>query len=398
MIPTRRLLFLHPGPQPPDVDPEKNALAHLSAHFEGDLLAVWWEKKPEEAARRGRELAPALRRFGYHPTLSYRKAPARKIVSDFLFYVRTGLDLVRRNGRYDAIVAYGVFNTAVAAWVLSRLTRTPYIIDVAGNPWRGHAFERDWLTGVKRRLSRALVPFLVRHAAGLKLLYPSQLDGLEAGEGVPVRVFHNFVPLRRIAGAPPEEPPYVLFIGYPWHLKGVDVLIRAFQRVADRHPAWRLRILGHCPDRAPWEALRAGHPRIEFLKAMKHDRAMELLGRCAIFVLPSRTEAMGRVIVEAMAAGKPVIASAVDGIPHYVRDGDTGLLFASESVDELADRLDRLMSDPAYAAALAARGQAFAHSQLSEARYVEQFRELVEAVTADVPEPVPMPASHGALL
>ena len=191
---------------------------------------------------------------------------------------------------------------------------------------------------------------------------------------------------------------YALFIGYPWHLKGVDVLIRAFQRVADRHPTWRLRILGHCPDRAPWEALRAGHPRIEFLKAMKHDRAMELLGRCAVFVLPSRTEAMGRVIVEAMAAGKPVIASAVDGIPHYVRDGDTGLLFASESVDELADRLDRLMSDPAYAAALAARGQAFALSQLSESRYVEQFRELVEAVTADAPEPVPLPASHGALL
>ena len=53
------------------------------------------------------------------------------------------------------------------------------------------------------------------------------------------------------------------------------------------------------------------------------------MARCRVFVLPSRTEAMGRVLIEAMAMGKTCIASAVDGIPHYVRDEDTGLLFRS---------------------------------------------------------------------
>ncbi len=68
--------------------------------------------------------------------------------------------------------------------------------------------------------------------------------------------------------------------------------------------------------------------------------------RCSIFVLASRSEAMGRVLLEAMGAKKPIIASRTSGIPHYVRDGRNGLLFESENSADLTEKIVRLVQDP----------------------------------------------------
>jgi glycosyltransferase involved in cell wall biosynthesis len=91
---------------------------------------------------------------------------------------------------------------------------------------------------------------------------------------------------------------------------------------------------------------------------------------------------MGRVLLEAMAFGKPVIASAVGGIPHYVEDEVTGLLFQSGSVDELVDRLERMLDDPELARGLGECGRARVLADLSEDRYAVHFRDMaVRAVS-----------------
>ena len=137
-------------------------------------------------------------------------------------------------------------------------------------------------------------------------------------------------------------------------------------------------IVGHCPDRAEFEALVNGHPQISLEKAVPHPEAMALMANCRLFVLPSRTEAMGRVLLEAMAFGKPVVASDVDGIPTYVEDGVTGLLFPSEDIDALADCLDRVLSDPALAAGFGSAGRRAARERYTEDRYVEHVVQMVE--------------------
>jgi glycosyltransferase involved in cell wall biosynthesis len=78
-----------------------------------------------------------------------------------------------------------------------------------------------------------------------------------------------------------------------------------------------------------------------------------------------------------MAAGKPVVASNVDGIPIYVRDGETGLLFRSEDVQDLASKLGMLLADPVRAAAMGQRGAALVRERYSESAYADSFYQMV---------------------
>jgi glycosyltransferase involved in cell wall biosynthesis len=219
----------------------------------------------------------------------------------------------------------------------------------------------------------------------VRLLYPAQLPAFATRDPAHTSVFHNFVAVGTIEAAPPAPgaaSPYILFLGYPWYLKGVDVLIRAFLRIADRFPGYTLRIVGHCPDRSEFENLRGGCDRIRFERAVPHEQAVRLMEGCSLFVLPSRTEAMGRVLLEAMAAAKPIIASAVDGIPHYIEHGRNGLLFRSEDDADLAAQMERVLADPAFARELGLRGHAHVHERLSEEQYALRFREMVDRAIA----------------
>jgi glycosyltransferase involved in cell wall biosynthesis len=216
----------------------------------------------------------------------------------------------------------------------------------------------------------------------VKLLYPSQLDDLRMARQPTTAVFHDFAAVPE-QDESEENDRFILLLGYPWYLKGADVLIRAFLRIADRHPEHRLLIVGHCPDRTPFERLAAGHPRIELRPAVFQQQARELIQRCSMLVLPSRTEAMGRVVLEAYAAKKPVIASRVDGLPYVVDDRRTGLLFESENDAELANRIDEVLSNPQLALRLAAAGHQRVHSELSEAAFAKRYAELVSMVVAE---------------
>ncbi|MDZ4389009.1 MAG: glycosyltransferase [Gemmatimonadales bacterium] len=163
--------------------------------------------------------------------------------------------------------------------------------------------------------------------------------------------------------------------------------MKAFHLVAEKHPEVRLRIIGHCPDRAPFELLAAGHPRVSLEKAVFRDEAHEILSRCRVYVLASRTEAMGRVLLEAMAAGRPIIASRVDGVPHYIQDGVNGLLFESENVAELAEKLDRLLSDAELRRTLGENGRRIVMEKYSEKEYARKMITMFYQVLGRDPPP-----------
>lgn len=79
-----------------------------------------------------------------------------------------------------------------------------------------------------------------------------------------------------------------------------------------------------------------------------------------------------------MAAGKPVIASRVGGVPHYVRDGETGLLFENENVEDLAEKLRALLRSPELQARLGQNGYRIARAQYTEAVWGRKMQELIE--------------------
>lgn len=383
--PPIRVLYLYPDTLGPQLQPERNALYHLSRHFAGDFLAVWVCDPPE--VDQVPALSRALGRFEFDWLPWNRQDGPRKSFGDLRGMLARGRALARARGGYDLIVAYGPYRVGVAGAILKRLTGARLILEFPGRPLPPPSLGGGRASGVKRAIARRVVRAVARAADHWRLLYPTQLDDFpELAAQVPARasVFHEFVPVHALGAMDhaPDPQPYLLFLGHPWRLKGVDVLIRAWQSLAPVRGDWRLKIVGHCPDRAEWEAMRAGDASIEFHKGVLHEDAMRLVAASSGLVLPSRTEAMGRVLLEAMAMRKPVVATRVDGIPFYVTHEETGLLCEAGDVDALARQLRRVLTDRAFTDAMAARGQARVREAYDEAVYVERFHAMARRALA----------------
>ncbi|MEN6486266.1 MAG: glycosyltransferase [Syntrophobacteraceae bacterium] len=164
--------------------------------------------------------------------------------------------------------------------------------------------------------------------------------------------------------------------------KDHDTLIRAFDIVARRHPGVELRIVGDGPRRQAVENLvrRAGlSQRVRFLPGRLDP--FPLYGESDIFVLSSHREGLPNVILEAMAAGLPVVASAVGGIPEVVRHGRTGWLVPSEDPGAMADALERLLSDGRTRSAFGDAGRRLVEEEYSMSRMVRCHVEIFEKIT-----------------
>jgi glycosyltransferase involved in cell wall biosynthesis len=171
-------------------------------------------------------------------------------------------------------------------------------------------------------------------------------------------------------------------VGQLARYKGYDVLIRAFAGVAGRCPQADLVIAGTGPLREELEALadRLGaRGRIHFL-GFQPD-VLRVLAALDIYVLASICEALPYALLEAMAAGLPVLATAVGGVPEVIEPGVSGLLVAPGRVDAMADALGRLAdSAPARArlgAAARERVGRHFHQRDSARRTIAVYRQLL---------------------
>lgn len=283
----------------------------------------------------------------------------------------------------DLVITYDPLRTGLVGWIVARLTRAGLVIEVNGDytALANYAEIKNpvqrWL---KRRLCIAVERFILARANGIKLLYPDQIDYFRKSLHHPVvRAFPNYVDVSDFRDL--GEMHEVLLVGFPFKVKGVDLLIDAFKQVADQHPEWRLKILGWYPDTTEMTAAIAGHPRIAHHPPVSRAEVAGHIGRCGIFVLPSRTEAMGRVLLEAMACGKPRIGTRVGGIPTVIEHEEDGLLVEPEDVPALAHALDRLMSDEALRRRLGARGRERANREFRRSDYVQRMIALCDEVS-----------------
>ncbi len=154
-----------------------------------------------------------------------------------------------------------------------------------------------------------------------------------------------------------EESRPLLFAGRLDHQKGVDVLLRA---LATLPGAPALEVVGDGPDRAALESLAASLDlggRVRFAGALPPARLRERMASAAALAVPSRYELFGRVVLEAMAVGAPVVASRVGGIPEVARDGREALLVPPDDPEALAAALARVLAEPTLSARLAAAGR-----------------------------------------
>lgn len=178
------------------------------------------------------------------------------------------------------------------------------------------------------------------------------LDDLEEYYGKPMslraNVVYNGVTLSDFEGAVPfaHPNPYVLGIGRVVRQKGFDTLIEAFAQA--QLPLHDLLLAGDGPERSNLEQLtrKLGvERRVKFLGRCDRPKTVALFKGCSFFVLPSRYEPLGIVNLEAMAAGKPAIATRVGGVPEIVADEQTGLLVPPDDPAAMAGAMNRIGND-----------------------------------------------------
>jgi glycosyltransferase involved in cell wall biosynthesis len=187
------------------------------------------------------------------------------------------------------------------------------------------------------------------------------------------------------------------FVGWLLPIKGPMYLLRAMPEVWSEHPDSTLVFVGKgdldVDLRAEALQLEA-NGKVKFLGW--RDDVAEIMQIFDIFVLPSLNEGMGRVLVEAMAAGKPVVASRVGGIPDLVKDEKTGLLVPPGDEHELANAIMRLANHPSEARRMGAAGKLYCHPFSLEAM-VEQLDHLYDEIIFSPHKIVKLKADAGSL-
>jgi len=206
--------------------------------------------------------------------------------------------------------------------------------------------------------------------------------GLEAGIGRPGQyvVVPNGIDVGRFALPRRPVPGRVLMVGRLAPPKRHDIAVEAIMRVRRRYPGAELHVVGDGPGRAELERLIAelGAQEAVRLLGTRPDVA-ELLSEAECVLLASDYEGAPLSILEGMAAGVPVVASRVAGIPELVVDGESGLLVQPGSAEALGDVLAGLLADPTRAATVGEAGRARARTHYSRERMAADLTAVYEA-------------------
>lgn len=280
------------------------------------------------------------------------------------------VDLIHAHGQDAAILA-----AAAVRLRKTRLVITRHVLEEPAGDWRQRARARLTLGAFRR----ADVPVAVSRATAGRL---SQLARLPM-EGI--RVLYNGVdtqayerpapvPTRAAICGPLGLSPSARLVLFPAMLrvgKGHDVLLEALPLLRERVPGLRVLLAG-AGELEP-ELRQTANGNAQLVHFLGHRTDMpELMAACDLVILPSWAEALPTVLMEAAAAGRPVVATRVGGVPEIVEHGRTGLLVPPGDPAALAGAIALLMRDHQRARAFGARARSVARARFSLDGQVER--------------------------
>jgi glycosyltransferase involved in cell wall biosynthesis len=320
-------------------------------------------------------------RFRLVPSLRPRKLDGPAFYA--LLPFRVAAELRRR--RPDAVLVQGAPETALA--LLGRaLARVPakVVLDLHGDPATVTRLYGSPLRRMLSPLADRLTRLALRRADAVRTLSPFTSD-LVRGEGVePAAAFPAFMDLGAFLEPPAALPerPAALFVGVLERYKAVEVLGEAWRLAAPRVPEGELHLVGRGTLAATAERLVADLPeQARWTPTLATPDVARAMDEARVLVLPSRSEGLPRIVVEAFCRGRAVVGARAGGIPDLVVDGENGLLVAPEDAEALAEALVRVLSDRALAERLGAGARRSAEPWIASPEdYARRVRELVDQV------------------
>ena len=304
------------------------------------------------AARRGEEADPRFSLVG---------PIGPKAVDGPAFYASLPARVARELRRFDAeaIICQSPYEaTGVFAGRRLAGSRAATIVEVHGD-WR--TATRLYGSPARGLLSpvaaRAAVR-AIRRADAVRTLSEFTTSLVRAVGVEPASVFPTWTDLGVFVERPalplPDEPR-VLFIGVLQPYKNIDAVSAVWRLVAPRVPGAVLQVVGNGPQSSLVEQLTVDLPaQVEWTPQLSAPEVADALDRSTVFFLPSRAEGLGRVNIEALVRGRPVVAAGVGGIPDLVKPDVNGYLFDPQDHAGMADALVRILTDRALAERLSA--------------------------------------------
>lgn len=260
--------------------------------------------------------------------------------------------------RCDVVHAQYVFPSAL--WGLAgKILRIPVVVTS-----HGVDIQKDKSIGYGMRLYRSLAMYiwLTLKLIDIHIVVSKSMvkDAIEAGSNPSkIQVVYNGINTRKasLLGDIETVEKYgirkedfvILYLGRLHPKKSPEDVVKAFPRVVQKVPNAKLVIADKGSEEAKLKKLVEElklQGKVIFTGFVSENEKWSLLKRCDVFVLPSIVEAFGIALIEAMACGKPVIATRVGPFPEIIKNGETGILVPAHSPSDLADAIINLAQDP----------------------------------------------------
>lgn len=321
----------------------------------------------------------------------------REVSSKAAGAVLSRLAWARRIARDASSLGFDVVHTLFPTTVVQGYTLVegaPLLFGPLTLPWPssdGGATARSRMVsavagGAVNLIERRLHRQTLERAAAILVSGRPALDALpERAQAKCIEVPFG-VDVSRFTGSPLPEEPVILFLSVLLPRKGYDVLLRALPLVRQRVPRARLILAGHDPrslvEHARGLASELGvADMVEFAGPVEPADAPAMHRRARVFCQPSLGEPFGLTILEAMASGRPVVATSAGGVPGFMRHGVNGALVPPGDSQLLADALSSLLEDRAEAVGIGEWNRDEAVRRFDWDRVVDRLEEAYEHVT-----------------
>ncbi len=370
-----KVLFLSYYIYDPSVPGFKPKYEILSSKWEGDIFHLTTENKDLKAG-----------------SFTFRgcKSLQTNVIFKQLFYLWFCIRSAMRHGPYDVIISYDPMICGIISIILKTFMKSKLLIEVnTDHFYRVPGDTNNFKSKIVRRIKEWMMRLSFSQADAVKFInstlasdYRNRFDLPE--NKIKQDIFFSYIGTQAFTPSSHSEDNTILMVGHPYRIKGVDVLIKAFNRISADYPETTLRIIGMCKNLHYYKSLVAKESKVEFLPGIPHDEIVRYFRSCLFYVLASRTEAMGRVMIEAMACGKPVIGSNVSGVLDVVADGETGFIFESENDWDLSEKMRLLLDAPERRDSMGAAGIDRVEKLFSPEIYATRYFEFMAQI---VPSP-----------
>lgn len=324
----------------------------------------------------------------YRPKLFVLPKGDRLFFRAFAFFF-AALPLVKRLQRsfpFDLIHAHMACPAGLAAILLGMVCRKRVIITAHGSDV--HTFPRSFflrqliLFTLKRAHKVATVSFALKGLIEEMVTLPKDVSVIRNGVRQDAFFPMDKAKARERLGLSAHRK-VILFVGNLLPIKGVDCLLRAFVNVSKANQA-DLIIIGKGESAPELKALTKTlgiEASVRFPGSVRHDEIPLWLNACDVLCLPSHREGFPTIIVEALACGRPVVATRVGGVPEAIASDSLGILVDSNQPEILAFALNTALAKEWNSQAIAAYGRRFSWQAIAD-EYHNLYEEMLDSRTS----------------